>query len=119
MKISIDESAAVAVVAIEGNIMQEYVGQFRGRLADLVDQGRVRIVLDMCESSYMSSMCLAAIVEAKNRTNRQGGDVVLASVPELVMNLLQITNLVLKFQVYSTVKEAVASFDAAPGLPSD
>lgn len=110
MKISVDERETIAVIAIEGNVMQEYVSLFRSRLADLIERGKTKIVIDMTESSYMSSMCLAAIVEAKNRTMREGGDVVLACVSDLVLNLLQITNLIKKFELYPTVKDAVQAF---------
>ena len=110
MKISIRENDGIAVVSVQGNIMQEYVSVFRSRIGDLIERGTVRIVLNLADSSYMSSMCLAAIVEAKNRTVQAGGDIRVTCANMLIENLLEITNLNKKIEMFPTVDDAVASF---------
>jgi anti-anti-sigma factor len=106
MKINVTEQEYVAVVAVEGNIMQEYVSLFRSRLADLLERGKPNIILNLAGLSYMSSMCLAAIVDIKNRCNTNGGDVVIACANELVKNLLTITNLNRKIAHYDDLDQA-------------
>jgi anti-anti-sigma factor len=110
MKLTTREAGDVSVVSIEGNIMQEYVSVFRTRLGDLMERGRNRIVLEMSDSSYISSLCLAVIVDAKNRTVNAGGDIKIASGSKLIINLLEITNLDKKIELYGTVDAAISSF---------
>ena len=110
MKMSIHAENDLVVVTIDGNVMQEYVAVFKTRLEDLISTGKTRIILDMKDASYMSSMCLAVIVDAKNKSQAAGGDVKIASANKLVANLLEITNLTRKIQLFDTVEKAREAF---------
>jgi anti-sigma B factor antagonist len=111
MKLNVRESENdVVVVTIDGNIMQEYVSVFRMRLDDLINNGKSRLVLDLKEVSYMSSMCLAIIIDMKNRTAALGGDLKIACANKLVANLLEITNLNRRLAVFESVELAGAAF---------
>jgi len=110
MKINVREIGDVAVVTVVGNILQEYVSLFRSRLGDLIERGKIRIILDMADSSYISSLCLAVIIDTKNKTSASGGDVKIANANQLVRNLLEITNLNRKIEMYDTIEAAQTSF---------
>jgi anti-sigma B factor antagonist len=112
MKTRLQEINDIAVLTIEGNVMQEYVSVFQSRLSDLIERGKVKIVINMSEASYISSLCLAVIVEAQNRTTAAGGGIKISSANKLVTNLLEITNLNKKIPLFSTADEAVAAFSA-------
>ena len=109
MKIKIQEKGEVAVVALEGNIMQEDVTMFRSRLDDLLHNGKNKIVLDMSGVSYLSSMCLAVIIDIRNRLVGRHGDLKLASANYLIKNLFEMTRLIRKIEIYDTVDDAVAA----------
>ena len=110
MKTRLQDINDIAVLTIEGNIMQEYVNVFQSRVADLIEHNKVRIVINMSEASYISSLCLAVIVEAQNRASQAGGGVKIASANKLITNLLEITNLNRKIPLFETVDAAVAAF---------
>jgi anti-sigma B factor antagonist len=110
MKLKIQEQAGISIVALEGNIMQEDVSIFRNRLDDLLHNGKVKVVLDMNGVSYLSSMCLAVIIDAKNRLSAQKGDLKLAAVNQLIKNLFEMTRLIKKIEIYNSIEEASAAF---------
>ncbi len=110
MKIRIEDIENVTVVFIDGNVLQENVPIFRVKLLELVEEGKVNIVLDMVASNYISSMCLATIVDVKKKVNEQGGDLKLARVNKLVRNLLETTSLIKKVETYEEIDQAVQSF---------
>ena len=110
MKFSIYEHDGVVELAIEGNILQESVDVLRGRFYELIEKGKVWIVLNMAQSNYVSSLCLAVIVDVKNRLAQSKGDLKIANVNRLIRNLLEITNLVKKIELFDSVEDAVASF---------
>jgi len=110
MKIKIQDQADISVVSLEGNIMQEDVSMFRNRLDDLMHNGRVKVVLDMNGVSYLSSMCLAVIIDTKNRLAAQKGDLKLAAVNQLIKNLFEMTRLIKKIEIYDSVEDATAAF---------
>jgi anti-anti-sigma factor len=110
MKIKIEEKEGVSVVFIDGNVLQENVPLFRVKLLELLEADVTRIVLDMLSCSYISSMCLAAIVDVKKKLIEKKGDIKIARVNKLVLNLLETTNLMKQIEVYDDVSSAVRSF---------
>lgn len=100
----------VVELSIEGNVLQENVDSLKSRLVELIDQGKVEIVLNMAKSSYVSSLCLAVIVDVKNRLAKFEGDLKIANVNRLIRNLLEITNLIKKFELFESVDEAIIAF---------
>jgi anti-anti-sigma factor len=111
MKIRIETVGNTTVVFIDGNVLQENVPIFRVKLLELVEEGKVNIVLDMVASNYISSMCLATIVDVKKKLNELSGDLKLARVNKLVRNLLETTSLIKKVETYDDVESAVKSFE--------
>jgi len=110
MNFKVREHGTIAEVVIEGNILQENVDLLKTRFFELIEEGTVKIILNMAQSNYVSSLCLAVIVDVKNRLVQEHGDLKLCNVNRLINNLLEITNLVKMIVVYDTVNEAVASF---------
>lgn len=110
MKIRIESVGNVSVVFIDGNVLQENVPIFRVKLLELVEEGKVNIVLDMVASNYISSMCLATIVDVKKKLTELSGDLRLARVNNLVRNLLETTSLIKKIETFDDVDSAVQSF---------
>lgn len=111
MKFRLRDINDIVEVSVEGNMTQENVTIFRNRLNDLIESGKDKIILNLVATSYISSVCLAVIVDAKNRLTKLGGDIKIAYVNRLIRNLLEITNLVKKIEVYDTVEEAAGAFD--------
>jgi anti-anti-sigma factor len=110
MKIKIEEKDGVTVVFIDGNVLQENVPIFRVKLLELLEANKNCIVLDMIACNYISSMCLAAIVDVKKKVCEKNGDIKLARVNKLVVNLLETTNLMKQIEVYDDIQDAVKSF---------
>ena len=110
MKIKIEEKEGVTVVFIDGNVLQENVPIFRVKLLELLEANKMCIVLDMIACNYISSMCLAAIVDVKKKVTEKNGNIKMARVNKLVINLLETTNLMKQIEVFDDVAAAVKSF---------
>ncbi len=107
MKVALREEGAVTVVSVDSSILQENVPMLRSRLGELIEEGRFWIVIDMSEANYLSSMGVAVIVDAKKQAVEKGGDVNIACVNHLILNLLEITNVTRKIEVFGAIDEAV------------
>ena len=110
MMFTLHDHDGVVELSVEGNILQENVDGLKSRLIELIDHGKVEIVLNMANSNYVSSLCLAVIVDVKNRLVKSDGDLKIANVNRLIRNLLEITNLIKKFELFESVEDAVAAF---------
>jgi anti-anti-sigma factor len=114
MDMHISTVGEISVANVNGNVLQENVQVFKNALLNLVNEGKVKIVLDLWSSVYISSLCLAAIVDIKIRANELGGDLKLARINKLACSLLEVTNLVRKIEVFPDVDSAMKSFGPAP-----
>lgn len=112
MNVSIKEIDDIVVVGINDSILQESVALLKTRLNDLIEDGKVWIVLDMSLADYLSSMGVAVMVEIKKCTVQSGGDLKLANVNQLTRNLLEYTHVDKKIEVFETVDKAVESIRA-------
>ena len=110
MKIRIQERNDIVEVIVDGNVMQENISQFKNRLHDLVDNGNLMIILNLVATEYISSMCLAIIINVKMKLAGMKGDLKIAMPNRVIRNLLEITNLVKKIELYDTLEEAVNAF---------
>ena len=108
MKISLKVVGEIMVVSPDSSILQENVPLLRSRLQKLVEvDGWKWVVLDMSNANYLSSVGVAVIVETKRRTVQVSGDVALACVNHLIHQLLDMTNVLRRVEVYPSVEEAV------------
>jgi anti-anti-sigma factor len=111
MKIRLrDYDNGMVEMLIDGNIMQENVDVFKNRLHDLIDNGKIRIVLNLGSTNYISSLCLSVIINVKNRLSALNGDIKIVMANRLIRNLFEITNLTKKLEIFNTPEEANASF---------
>lgn len=110
MKLRSIEHGDIVEMIIEENVLQENVSLFKNRIADFINNGKVKIVLNMTDTAYISSLCLAVLIDAKGKLVNLKGDLKIAAVNRLVRNLMEITNLVRKIEMYDSVDAAIDSF---------
>lgn len=101
----------IVEVITNGNILQEDVEVLRKLFRELIKEGKIKIVLNLEKTNYVSSLCLAVIVDVKNRLSTMKGDLKLGKVNRLIRNLLEITNLIKKIDVFDSIEEAFGAFE--------
>ena len=110
MKVRTIEHERIIEIIVDGNILQENVTYFKDRLMDCIDEGKIKIILNMSGTEYISSLFLAVLIDVKNRLSNLQGDLKIANVNRLVRNLMEITNLVRKIEIYDSIDLAIESF---------
>ena len=113
MRIDVTNAEGVTVVRPSGERLDiEVAADFRAMLLSLIEQGHRRLVVDLSDVSFIDSSGLGALVSALKTLKRSdnGGDVRLARVQAPVVSLLEIIRLNRVFTTYSTVEQAVQSF---------
>lgn len=69
-----------------------------------------KVVLDLKGVVYLSSAGVRAIIKMLRNEQKLGGNVVLASMPRVVEDVLETVGMLERLQAYPTVEEAIASF---------
>lgn len=84
--------------------------------------GKHKLIIDMSELEYMSSAGFRALAEAQRNHRRHGdGEVILAQVPALVREALDLVGFAGYFMAFDTLKSALAyteGFKAGGSVPS-
>lgn len=86
----------------------------RDTINRLVEDGQVKLVLDMKEVTRLDSAGIGMLVSKYLTVRRAGGTIKLLHPTERTDHLMDITKLTTVFQVFTDEASAVKSFDTAP-----
>lgn len=114
MEITYDRRDAAVVVTVSGSIDTLTSGSLAESLAEQIETGARRLVLDMSGVDYISSAGLRSLLAAVKLARRQGGDFRLAEVDQLVLKVLTLSGFTSILKLYDDVGQAVASFAHQP-----
>ena len=116
LKADVRQNGGVAIVDLAGKItLGEGSGLLRTTIKDLVTSGKMAILLNLKDVTYLDSAGLGEMVGSYATVTNQGGQIKLLNVQAKVHDLLQITKLYTVFAAFSDEEEAVRSFSAAAG----
>lgn len=105
----------VTVLDLTGRlVLEEGDSVLRDCLGRLVEEGRLRIVLNIGDVSYIDSCGIGVLIAKFVSFRRKGGDVRLLHVTARSRHLLEISKLVNVFRMFESEADAVASFDGEP-----
>jgi anti-anti-sigma factor len=107
--------ANAIVLSVSGRLDQDTCEDFRGELTKHVEQSARdggAIILDLGGLEYVSSAGLRCFMLASRQAKTQHGRIVAAALQPMVMEIFEISHFNLLFQVFPTVREAVAATSA-------
>jgi len=104
---NISRRDGVTVVDIEGRFDAASASQTKQELHNLVQDGSIRLVLNLEKMDFIDSAGLGVLVSCLRRTAAEGGDLRLADVPPFCRSIFELTRLTRVFDVTESVEEAV------------
>ena len=115
MNVTSRRFANAVVVLAAGRLDQDTCEAFRGDLLKYVEEAAHdggAIVLDLSSLEYVSSAGLRCFMLASRQAKAQHGRIFVAALQPMVAEIFQISHFNLVFQVFPTVREAVAAVSA-------
>ena len=107
----------VTVLDLKGRLVfDDGDSVLRERINELVDQGRLNLVVNLGEVTYIDSCGIGVLVAKFVSLRRKGGDLRFVSVTPRSQRLMEITKLMDIFRLYDTEADAVASFSKEPAV---
>jgi anti-sigma B factor antagonist len=100
----------VTILDVGGRITEDGAVALRALVQPLVRRGRVKIVFDLHDASYIDTTALGEIVRAHTSAAREGGGLKLLHVAPKVHELLTITRLDSVLGQFDDEVEVVKSF---------
>ena len=110
MKLIKRQISGVAVVDIEGKLVGGPDGceEFHELFHSLIDSGHRHVVVNLGKTPWASSQGVGMLIGAHTSLKNQGGELVLANLPNRIRDILDVTKLVMVFHTCQTEGEAVA-----------
>lgn len=110
MEFRVTQTDGVTVVSLAGDLDFKSAGPVRRALADLLDHGQAKLVVDLAAVAYIDSSGLGVLVATLKQARGLGGDLRLCALQPDVRSSLVMTGLVNQISVHPGVPEAVASW---------
>jgi anti-anti-sigma factor len=119
MNVSSRRYANAIAVQVAGRLDQDTCEAFRGQLMGFVDAAARdggAIVLDLSQLEYVSSAGLRCFMLASRQAKAQHGRIFVAALQPMVSEIFEISHFNLVFQVFPTLREAMAAVSSEAAL---
>jgi anti-sigma B factor antagonist len=107
---TIRRSGEVSIVDLTGQLTSFANGALRNTIADLIKQGRKKIVLNVGGLLYLDSSGVGELVNCYMGVIKQRGEMKIVGLTPKVEEILKITQLYRVFQEYQDEEAALSSF---------
>jgi anti-sigma B factor antagonist len=111
MKASNRQVGGITIVDLSGRItLGEGSVVLRDTIRDLVSKGKIKILLNLADVTYIDSSGIGELVSAFTTVRNQNGELKLLKLTKKVHDLLQITKLYTVFDIKDDETTAVQAF---------
>lgn len=122
MNVSSRRYANAVVLRVEGRLDQDTCADFTRELMTYVKDvahGGGAVILDLSPLEYVSSAGLRCFMLASRQAKAQAGRIFVAALQPMVREIFEISHFNLVFQVFPSVREALATVSAEAAAAFD
>jgi anti-sigma B factor antagonist len=109
LQIEVEPHGEYAVVKLRGSANMNVAGELQERLIELVDARVRRLVLDLSELDFISSVGLGGIIAAHLKCRYNNGLIQIARPQPAIRELLTVTRLDRLFPIHDSIEGALAA----------
>jgi anti-sigma B factor antagonist len=107
----------VVVLDMAGRLVAgESQGHLKDKINSLTMQGRLQVLLNLAEVSYIDSTGLGELIASYSTVTRNKGQIKLLNLTTKVQDLLAICRLSTVFETFDSEEEALRSFSAVSSV---
>ncbi len=110
--IPVEGTDDVSVAVLKGFIDRHTLSILDRNLKQLMDEGRVRMVVDCADLTYISSNGMGTFIAYVNRTRNKGGDIRFCNMRDIARTVITMLGLHNLFQIFDSRDKAIASYQA-------
>lgn len=100
------------VVAVSGEIDLFTAPELKAALADAIEAGRTRVVVDLSETTFLDSTALGVLIGTVKRLRARDGRLTLVNTDPNIARTFDITGLDQIFTICKTRDDAIAALDS-------
>ena len=110
-EVSRKDNEGVSIVYLKGFLDAHTAPEFETALQELVDEGRVKIVVNLAELAYISSAGLGVFMGFKEDIRQKEGDIKLAEPSEKVFRVFDLLGFPVLYEIVDTEAEAIEKYN--------
>ena len=110
MKISEEKTEKCMIIGIEGRLDTTNYTELEKKMAELLDDGHDRILVDCVNMEYISSSGLRILLMTLKRIMLTNGKFVLSGLEKNIYEIFEISGFTGIFEIHSTREEALKVF---------
>ena len=108
-RLEVDQTSNGPVVSVSGDVDLHSAPELRDRLAAIIDEEGAVVTVDLSETSFLDSMALGVLLEARKRLAAIGGELELVVSNPDIRRVFEITMLDRVFTIHLSRAAAIAS----------
>jgi anti-sigma B factor antagonist len=97
------------IVRAQGELDLYAAPEFKRLLAETIESGKVRIVVDLTDAAFMDSTALGVLLGALKRLRVRGGTLAVASEQPTILRILDVTGMDQVLDLHPTAAAALAA----------
>jgi len=106
MPIAVTQDENLSILALAGRLDALLAREFKNKIAEQLDAGRRKLVLDMTAVDFIDSSGLGALVGSLKNVTKEQGEIRIAGLSPQVQTIFELTRLHRIFDLYKTVEAA-------------
>jgi len=110
MEITVTDASGVKVIRIEGHLDTQTSPDAQAQLAQLIDQGATKLIVNFEKLDYISSAGLRVLLKAAKQLKGNSGELRICSLNEVVQEVFDISGFTTILTVTKTEPEALEGF---------
>jgi anti-sigma B factor antagonist len=103
----------VSIVYLKGYLDAHTAPDFEKALQELVDEDRVRIIVNLSELNYISSAGLGVFMGFIEDVRKKGGDIKLAELTEKVYRVFDLLGFPVLYEIFKKEEEAIKKYQSS------
>lgn len=107
MEIKEESLGKVTIVALRGRLDASFSPAVEKQLQALMDRGEHRLVLDLSELTYISSLGLRVFIAVAKGVQKVNGKLALAGLNDHIYEIFKIAHFTSIFSIYPSREEAI------------
>ena len=109
MKLSKREKDGVTILEISGDMYADEKGELIQEVEALAGENKLNLVVNLAKVKRIASNGIGVLVAAQSRYAKHGGALKISNANERVLSVLEITRLMLLFDIHPTEEEAITA----------
>jgi len=101
------------VLAVRGEIDLFTAPELKQVLAESIEAGRIRIIVDLTDTTFLDSTALGVLIGAVKRLRSRDGALAIVNIDDNIAKTFEITGLDQIFTIVPTREEAIGAVDPA------